>query len=68
MKHYENLKGDEGLRIHRKIAEDAEARQDAIKRAMKLDVAVQRDATACHKQNPVTKVYLLFKELESWIA
>lgn len=65
VRHYEDLKGEDGIRIHRRMAEDSEARKEAIKRAAKLD---EKGQIPFHRQNPLTKVYLLFNELESWIV
>ena len=65
IKHYEGLKGEAGKALHRRMAENAEGRKHAIRRAKKLD---EEARGAFHVQNPVTKVYRLFEALDSWIA
>ena len=62
--HYRKLKGEAGKVIHRRMAEDAEGRKHAIKRAKRLDEEAQG---AFHARNPSTRVYLLLEELDSWI-
>lgn len=57
-------KGEKGWGVHQKFAFDKSRRIEATKRAKQLD----KDADgAPHKRNPLTKVYLLFEQLESWI-
>lgn len=63
--HYRKLKGEAGKVIHRRMAEDAERRKHAIRRARKLDKEARG---AFHGRNPVTKVYQLFEALDSWIT
>ena len=63
--HYEDLKGESGIRIHEDFAMMADAREKAFQRAQEQDVYWSSGTEPPHGRNPATQVHKLIQALQS---